>query len=101
MSEVIPEGANGTRWTRDFFTAAVRGEGGPMCARARARAARVLLEGLSMRSLSARLVTLMFAVLTLCAMAILPGCGATPDSAGGEGATTYEATVPTGDDGED
>lgn len=51
-----------------------------------------------MRSLSARLFTLMFAALTLF---VVQGCGATPDSAGGEGTTTYEATVPTGDDGED
>jgi len=51
-----------------------------------------------MRSLPARLFVLLFAALTII---VLQGCGATPDAAGGEGETTYGATVAAGDDGED
>jgi cell wall-associated NlpC family hydrolase len=57
--------------------------------------ARSLLDGRSMRSLPARLLALLLtASLTVAVLAILPGCGATPDTAaGGEGATTNGATV--------
>ena len=57
-----------------------------------------MLNGLSMRTLPARLFVLMFAALTL---VVLQGCGATPDTAGGEGETTYGATGAAGDTGED
>jgi uncharacterized protein YraI len=57
------------------------------------KAAHVLLRKASMRSLPARVSSLMFLTLALVAMAILPGCGATPDPVGGEGATTYGAEV--------
>jgi uncharacterized protein YraI len=40
----------------------------------------------------------MFVALTI---VVLQGCGATPDTAGGEGETTYGATVTPGDDGTD
>lgn len=69
--------------------------------------ARVLLDGRSMRSLPAPLRALVLtASLTLAALAVLVGCGATPDSAAPEGATTYGATVgdgtnAPGDDGDD
>ena len=58
-----------------------------------------------MRSLPARVSSLMSVALALVAMAVLPGCGATPDPAGGEGATTYGAEVTpdpnaTGDNGD-
>jgi uncharacterized protein YraI len=57
------------------------------------KTAHVLLLEPSMRSLPARVVSLMFVALTLVALAVLPGCGSTPDTAGGEGATTYGAEV--------
>ena len=57
-----------------------------------------MLNGVSMRSLPARFFILMLSALTL---VVLQGCGATPDAAGGEGETTYGATVTTGDDGEE
>jgi len=69
-----------------------------MCASPRSTTARVLLITSSMRSLPARLFVLMFAALTI---VVLQGCVATPDTAGGEGETTYGATGTTGDDGED
>jgi uncharacterized protein YraI len=68
-------------------------------------AARVLLMVPSMRSLTARLFSLLFATLTIAAV---EGCASTADPSGGGGATTYGAEVTpdpasagdTGDDGE-
>lgn len=59
---------------------------------------RVLLNAPSMRSIQARLFLLLSAVLAFVA---LQGCSATPDSAGGEGATLAGAQVDVGDVGDD
>lgn len=61
----------------------------------------VLLNAPSMRSLQARLFLLLSAVLAFVALAFMGGCSATPDSAGGEGATLAGAQVDVGDDGDD
>ncbi len=69
-------------------------------------AARVLLSVPAMRSLETRLFLLLSAVLAVVMLALLGGCGATPDSGGpgGEGASaeTYGTQItPSGDDGEE
>lgn len=64
-------------------------------------AARLLLNTRTMRSSPARLFALLSTCLAFVTLAVLPGCGATPDTAGGEGESTYGAQITPGDDGDD
>lgn len=54
-----------------------------------------------MRSSSARLFAMFTTCLAVVALAVLPGCGATPDTAGGEGESTYGAQITPGDEGDE
>lgn len=54
-----------------------------------------------MRSIPARLFTLLSACLAVAATVSLGGCSATPDTAGGDGDDTYGAQITPGDEGDD
>jgi cell wall-associated NlpC family hydrolase len=62
--------------------------------------ARLLLNGRAMRSTSASLFALLSSCFAFVVFAAMPGCAATPDTAGGEGETTYGAPITPGADGE-